>query len=75
MVRAKFKVESKTERAGGGGNVELNPVTGGSAENEEFWKYTPAGSINMYIDNVNALEKFEVGKEYYVDFTEAGGDE
>lgn len=65
-VRAKFVVANKQEN-----RVDFQPVCTGSKENEEFWKYTPGGSIYMHIDNESALEQFEVGKEYYVDFTEA----
>ncbi|WP_236293118.1 hypothetical protein [Paenibacillus allorhizoplanae] len=43
----------------------------GSEENKDFWKYTPAGQIQMSVDNEKAQEQFEVGKEYYVDFTPA----
>lgn len=66
-VRAKFIVQGKTENV-----VVLYAVTGGSKENEGFWKYTPAGSIKLHIDNPAALEQFEQGKEYYVDFAPAG---
>lgn len=66
MVRAKFKAISK-----GDNNVTLQAVTSGSEENEQFWKYTPSGLIQMGIDNKDALEQFEIGKEYYVDFSKA----
>jgi hypothetical protein len=68
-VRAKFKCCSKTELIGGSGRVEFYPVTNGSDENKTFWKYTPSGKIEMQIDNPEAFKMFEVGKEYYVDFT------
>jgi hypothetical protein len=67
-VRAKFVCNAKTEHAGGNGKVELLPVINGNDENKEFWKYTPSGKIEMQIDNPAAFGKFEVGKEYYVDF-------
>jgi hypothetical protein len=66
MVRAKCQVISIRDS-----EVTLEPVVSGSKENEQFWKYTPAGRIHLHIDNENALEKFEEGKEYYVDFTPA----
>lgn len=72
MVRAKFKVTGKTEQADGGGTVNLWPVTTGSPENEEFYRYTPGGSIMLSTINGAAFEQFEVDKEYYVDFTPAG---
>ena len=67
MVKAKFKVESVTRREGNG-SVELRAVTGGSKENETFWKYTPAGEIRMGIDNEAAFRQFEPGMEFYVTF-------
>lgn len=70
-IRAKFVVESVTHRGNDSGCVELSAVTGGSEENESFWKYTPAGKINMHIDNVVALKAFVPGNTYYVDFTPA----
>ena len=40
----------------------------GSKENEEFFKYTPSGSLNI---GVYKKDIFEPGKEYYIDITEA----
>ena len=69
-VRAKFRCITKTENMDGG-SVGLEPVTTGGAENDEFFKYTPAGSINMSILSPSALSEFSVGAEYYVDFSPA----
>lgn len=66
MVRAKFRVSHKDES-----NVELTPVYDGNKENEEFFQTTPSGLIQLYILNKPALDYFEVGKSYYIDFTEA----
>ncbi|QYR20811.1 hypothetical protein KZ483_24130 [Paenibacillus sp. sptzw28] len=66
MVRAKFKCWSNH-----GGVVTLHPVTDGSEENKTFWKYTPGGQITLTITNPDAVNQFEPGKEYYVDFTSA----
>jgi len=49
----------------------MSPVTGGSEENKTFWQYTPSGSISFSCINTAAVEQFEVGKEYYVDFNPA----
>jgi hypothetical protein len=38
------------------------------SENGRFWQATPAGSIELSINNPAAAEVFEVGREYYVDF-------
>jgi len=37
-------------------------------ENTRFTKATPWGTIEMGIDNPQALAQFVVGKQYYVDF-------
>lgn len=75
MVRAKFYVYSLRQFASTGQvAVELWPVTDGSEENKNFWKYTPAGKIEMTIDNPEAVKQLELGKEFYVDFTKAEED-
>lgn len=48
--------------------AKLCAVTGGSKENEEFWKHTPSGSIDF---QTITSDVFEVGKDYFVDFTVA----
>lgn len=63
-VRAKFKCQGNTN-----GTVSLLAVTDGSEENKAFWQYTPSGSISLTITNPAAMNQFEAGKEYYVDFT------
>jgi hypothetical protein len=65
-VRAKFRCNGNKD-----GSVSLQAVTTGSEENKTFWKYTPAGSISLSITNPDAVNQFEAGKEYYVDFTPA----
>lgn len=71
MVRAKFKVNSKLQKGSDEYEVTLYPVTGGTAENETFYKWTPAGKIEMATINKAAADQFEVGKSMYVDFTPA----
>jgi hypothetical protein len=68
MTRAKFKCVDVKEGPDGS-QVKLEPVVSGSQENESFFKWTPWGSIE--IGTVNPNVKFEVGQEYYVDFTKA----
>ena len=67
-VRAKFRCDSitKTEH---GTSIKLYPVTSGSDENEKFYKYTPAGSVELSTINAEAAKQFVPGAEYYVDFT------
>lgn len=68
-VRAKFKVQSVTEAEGGLKSATLTPVTSGSKENEEFYKWTPGGQINLSTMNPAASEQFKPGRVFYVDFT------
>lgn len=83
MVRAKFYVTSVSEpkqatKFLGDGKTEqvnayditLNAVTAsGSQENQEFFTNTPTGSLVFNTVNEAAAKQFEVGKEYYIDFT------
>ena len=69
-VRAKFKCVEKTQQISGF-NVRLEPVLSGSVENSEFYKYTPSGKCEIGTINQKAADGFEVGKEYYLDFTPA----
>lgn len=66
MVRAKFVCEKALKEEG---HYSFRAVTSGSEENNNFFKYTPAGSILISVVNDNV--SFEQGKEYYVDFTES----
>jgi hypothetical protein len=69
-VRAKFKVDAVEKNADGYG-VTLRPVVGGSAENDTFFRYTPWGQIQIGTVNPAAGDQFNVGDEFYVDFTKA----
>lgn len=75
MVRAKFlcieKGETGWQPCQKQAKVVLQPVTGGSDENKQFWQYTPSGKIELLTVNADAAKQFEVGKEYYIDFTQA----
>jgi len=71
MVRAKFRVVEISQISADGMKLRLTAVTSGSPENEEFFKYTPSGSIDIGTVNAEAAKEFEFGKEFYVDFTEA----
>lgn len=72
-VRAKFKVNEITSRDYGT-TVKLNPVysTDPNHENKSFADATPSGDITLQINKGRpAANAFELGKEYYVDFTPA----
>ena len=75
-VRAKFKVHSITRQAGWGGakecnTIKLGPVTSGSDENKSFYASTPSGSIEIGVVHKEVSDRFEIGQEFYVDFTPA----
>lgn len=75
-VRAKFKVDSIARSKGWGDikevqTIHLTPVMSGSEENEAFYAATPAGEINLGIVNADAAKQFDLGAEFYVDFTPA----
>lgn len=68
MVRCKFKCTSKIEIEGGF-RVTLEPVTQGSSENEQFFKWTPYDKMEFGTINETAAAQLEVGKEYYIDIS------
>ena len=69
MVRAKFQCNSVKTTLYGYREFEFSPVISGSPENEEFFKTTPGGKITLNVKNEGV--EFTIGKNYYVDFTEA----
>lgn len=53
-------------------NVSFNAVYDDGLENKSFSKYTPAANLTMTISyETPAVNFFEQGKEYYLDFTAA----
>ena len=85
-VRAKFKCISISRGLGSRKDdegkyvecelrtVKLQPVYGNgdpSHENAKFWNATPSGFIELGVINLEAAEGFEIGQEYYVDFSPA----
>ncbi len=71
MVRAKFVCESKVDTGEGCTQITLRAVYSGSEENKEFFRYTPSATVQLATVNPKASEQFEVGQEYYVDFSKA----
>jgi hypothetical protein len=58
--------------------IVMTPVHGGNDpdhENAKFWQYTPSGRVELGCVNLAAAEVFELGEEYYIDFTPAGDTE
>jgi hypothetical protein len=69
-VRAKFVCHTVTKALAYPDRFQwtyvFGAVTGGNKENESFWRYTPSGRIEL---SAIRDDLFEVGKEYYIDFT------
>ena len=71
-VRAKFKCDSIQPAPGGEGKeIKMSAVHSGSAENDSFFKFTPSGQLHLATVNHPAADRFEVGKEYYIDISPA----
>lgn len=75
-VRAKFKCTSIDRRQGWGEfkeiqQITLQPVTQNSEENKAFYAASPSGQIVLGCANAEAAKQFDLGKEFYVDFTPA----
>jgi hypothetical protein len=72
-VRAKFWVQgishSHVEAPEVFATVTLAPVY--DDKNKDWSKHTPQGRIEMSITNASAIDQFELGKQYYVDFSPA----
>lgn len=68
FVRTKFVVE-EIRLTANGGTLTLTPVTNGSAGSDRFFRYAPHGKIEVGTINREALNEFEPGAEFYVDFT------
>lgn len=73
-VRAKFQCHGLTHLPTSNPNdvnvsATFGAVYNNSPENAVWSKYTPSGQIMMNITNPGAIAAFEIGKEYYIDFT------
>jgi hypothetical protein len=79
MVRAKMRCTEKTSRTSASNygeakpvdteEITLRPVVGPG--NEAWSRWTPSGEVKLTINNPAAVAQFEVGKDYFVDFTPA----
>lgn len=70
-VRAKFHCNS-IEQTEWNTNVKMNVVFGNEGENKDFNDATPSGDLTIGIHGkVPAAGFFEVGKDYYLDFSKA----
>lgn len=80
MVRAKFYVQKieKTKYGYAPNQQEMTtlvlaPVYSAEpgTENKKFWDASPQGEIKLGTINLEAANQFELGGEYYIDFTKA----
>ena len=75
-VRAKFFVTEINHRHTGNpdsnyAEIKLVPVYNDGEENASWSKWTPSGSIEMAVTNPAAVDQFELGKAYFINFTPA----
>lgn len=71
-VRAKLTAESITTNRYGQKIIKFQTQYDTSIpEDQRFMKATPSGSAEFWIDNPWALEQFNLGDAYYVDFSPA----
>lgn len=68
-VKAKFEVVS-IEPQNEGRAIHLQPVISGSEENKEWSKWTPSGSLSMYV-TTEAFADAAPGDQYYLTFEKA----
>lgn len=75
VVRAKFRCLSITHFADNGpdaqAEIRFHAVYGTGEENKSWSKWTPSGELKMMVTNPSAIEAFELGKSYFLDFTPA----
>lgn len=68
-VRAKLQLQSETKHSWGGKTLGFACQYDASIpDDQRFMKATPTGSLNITIDNPAAIEQFQLGKYYYIDF-------
>jgi hypothetical protein len=76
-VRAKFIVQSIEKSLAYQGKevstIKMAPVYSQDpeSENRKFWEASPSGSLLLAVINKQAADQFILGREYYLDFTEA----
>jgi len=72
-VRAKFKVGCKQECPSGATQISMHAVYSSDPnhENKVFTDETPSGNFILNITKPGTAAFFEIGQEYYLDFTKA----
>jgi len=76
-MRAKMRVNAVDKYHPTSESLKFNAVAAsnypedGSDENNTFAKWTPNAALQITINNPALFDKFNVGDEFYVDFTPA----
>lgn len=55
-------------------SIKMSPVYGNGDPNHgnsKFWQASPSGSLVLGTVNPAAVSQFDIGAEYYIDFTRA----
>lgn len=51
--------------------VRMKPVSSGAAENQQFYAAVPKGLLELDLLRAEAASGFVLGREYYLEITEA----
>lgn len=71
-VRGKLMLTETTDLYYGGKRLKFSTVYDATIpEDQRFQKATPSGFAEFQIDNPAALEQFNLGQSYYIDFVPA----
>lgn len=81
-TRAKMEVSGLTKNTDANGAVtgvhlSMRAVAAsqypddGTDEDNDYARWSPSGSLSLYIANPTLFDAFEVGKKYYIDISEA----
>lgn len=75
-TQAKFMCQRVDESKYAGGKstkIVLTAVTPYNSDwdSKVFWDATPSGTVELQVVNERAIEYFEPGQKYYVDFIKA----
>ena len=70
-MRCKVCCSYKIALGDGGFTLGFYAVYAGSEENDKYFKATPSARFDVQTVNEGAASKFEIGKNYYVDFIPA----
>lgn len=69
-MRAKLRPLQKIETGSGDDRqVQVRLTAAGGPENQEWSRWTPSATFDISLKG-DLADRFEIGKDYYVDFTE-----